>query len=85
MRNSVFLASLLLLQGCTVSVPFMTSLGSGDYNPLTLSSVDADKYAQDKQACIKQVQIQAVGDMNSNYNIMKFRECLIQKGYVLLS
>ena len=60
-------------------------LAVGDYNPLTVPTVDIEKYKQDKQACYKQVQSQTDANMSQNYNIVKFRECLIQKGYVLLS
>jgi hypothetical protein len=35
--------------------------------------------------CFKQVETQNSKYLAENYNIIKFRECLIQKGYVLLS
>jgi hypothetical protein len=85
MRTSLLLAGLLLLEGCSGAGALFASAGSGDYSPLTLPSVDVEKYNKDKQECIKQVQTQIDQNMNVNYNIMKFRECLIQKGYVLLS
>lgn len=85
MRTTLFLASLVLLQGCSVSSALRASQTVGDYSPLTLASVDPENYNKDKQECIKQVQKQVDNNMSVNYNIMKFRECLIQKGYVLLS
>jgi hypothetical protein len=85
MRTPLFIASLLILQGCTVTSAIFTSHAAGDFNPLTLPSIDVEKYNKDKQECFKLVQSQIDTQMTSNYNIMKFRECLIQKGYVLLS
>ena len=81
---SMFL--LLILQGCnSLSVASNQTSSSGDYNPLTVPSVDPEKYKLDKQLCFKKVESQNSKDMGRNYNIVKFRECLIQKGYVLLS
>ena len=81
---SMFL--LLILQGCnSLSVASNQTMSSGDYNPLTLPSVDPEKFKSDKQVCFKQVEAQVSKDMAVNYNIMKFRQCLIEKGYVLLS
>ena len=77
---------LLILQGCnSLSVASNQTSSSGDYNPLTLPSVDPEKYKSDKSLCFKQVEAQNSKDMGQNYNVVKFRECLIQKGYVLLS
>ena len=85
MRTHLFLVCLLLLQACSGTGALFSTVGSGDYNPLTLPTADAEKYNKDKQECINKVQTQIDHNMNVNYNIMKFRECLIQKGYVLLS
>ena len=85
MPKSLLLITLFALQGCSVTGALMSSLSLGDYNPLTVSTVNIEKYNQDKQACYKQVQSQTDANMAQNYNIIKFRECLIQKGYVLLS
>ena len=85
MPKSILLIALFALQGCSVTGALMSSPSLGDYNPLTVSTVNIEKYNQDKQACYKQVQSQTDANMAQNYNIIKFRECLIQKGYVLLS
>jgi len=85
MPKSLLLITLFALQGCSVTGALMSSPSLGDYNPLTVSTVNIEKYNQDKQACYKQVQSQIDAKMSQNYNIIKFRECLIQKGYVLLS
>ena len=85
MPKSLLLITLFALQGCSVTGALLSSPSLGDYNPLTVSTVNIEKYSQDKQACYKQVQSQTDANMAQNYNIIKFRECLIQKGYVLLS
>ena len=86
MKLSISLVILIALQGCSSIVgQLKQSESSGVYNPLTLASVDPVKYKLDKQLCFKQVENQNAKDMAQNYNIVKFRECLIQKGYVLLS
>jgi hypothetical protein len=78
--------TVLILQGCSsIGASFNQTSSSGDYNPLTVPSVDPEKYKSDKQLCFKQVEAQVSKDMTSNYNIVKFRQCLIEKGYVLLS
>ena len=85
MPKSLLLITLFAVQGCSVTGALLSSPSLGDYNPLTVSTVNIEKYNQDKQACYKQVQSQTDANMAQNYNIIKFRECLIQKGYVLLS
>lgn len=86
MRHLTFTAALLILQGCSsLGVGQDRTSSAGDCNPLTLPTVNVDKYNSDKQVCFKQVQSQTDANMAQNYNIVKFRECLIQKGYVLLS
>jgi hypothetical protein len=86
LRQLAFTAAFLMLQGCSSmgGGPERAS-NAGDFNPLTLPTVNVEKYNADKQACFKQVQSQIDTNMSQNYNIVKFRECLIQKGYVLLS
>ena len=80
------MVTLLVLQGCSsIGVASNQTSSSGDYNPLTVPSVDPEKYKSDKQLCFKQVENQNSKDMSVNYNILKFRQCLIEKGYVLLS
>lgn len=86
MRLALSLFTILILQGCSsIDVKFNQTSSSGDYNPLTLPTVDPDKYKSDKQLCFKQIEAQVSKEMYVNYNIVKFRQCLIEKGYVLLS
>jgi hypothetical protein len=79
--------ALLLCQGCTTLNTGSKGLdaSAGVYNPATLDSVDSNKYKADKQQCFKQVQSENENSMYEHNNILKFRECLIKKGYVLLS
>lgn len=86
MKLTLPILTLLILQGCS-SIGMVSNQTSsfGYYNPLTLPSVDPEKYRSDKQLCFKQVEAEVSKDMGQNYNVVKFRECLIQKGYVLLS
>ena len=86
MRLILSMVTLLVLQGCSsIGVASNQTSSSGDYSPLTVPSVDSEKYKSDKQLCFKQVEAQVSKDMASNNNITKFRQCLIEKGYVLLS
>ena len=86
MKRTLPILTILILQGCnSLSVASNQTSSSGDYNPLTVPSVDPEKYKSDKALCFKQVEAQVSKDMAVNYNVVKFRECLIQKGYVLLS
>ena len=86
MGLSLSLFTILILQGCSsIDVKFNQTSSSGDYNPLTLQTVDPEKFKSDKALCFKQTEAQVSKEMAVNYNIMKFRQCLIEKGYVLLS
>ena len=86
MSLALSLFTILILQGCSsIGVASNQTSSFGDYNPLTLPSVDPEKFKSDKQVCFKQVEAQVSKDMAVNYNIMKFRQCLIEKGYMLLS
>ena len=81
------LALTLICSGCT-SLP-TTGLNKdvmlGAYNPQTLDSVDAAKFKADKAQCYKQVESTADTSMSEPYNIVRFRDCLVKKGYVLMS
>ena len=79
--------ALLLCQGCTTLNTGSKGIdaSAGVYNPATLDSVDSNKYKADKQQCFKQIPSESENSMYEHNNILKFRECLIKKGYVLLS
>ena len=86
MKLTLSIVTLLVRQGCSsIGMASNQTSSSGDYNPLTVPSVDPEKYKSDKQLCFKQVETLISNDMAVNYNILKFRQCLIEKGYVLLS
>jgi hypothetical protein len=79
--------ALLLCQGCTTLNTGSKGIdaSAGVYNPATLDSVDSNKYKADKQQCFKQIQSESENSMYEHNSVIKFRECLIKKGYVLLS
>ena len=87
MKHVFLAAALLILQGCATLNPrsLNSDASSGSYNPLTLESVDANKYKADKQQCYKQVEAEIETSMMEHFNIIKFRDCLVKKGYVLMS
>jgi hypothetical protein len=87
MKYFFLAAAMLILQGCSTfnKAPLNTVSSSGSYNPLTLESVDANKYKSDKQQCFKQVEAETESSMMEQFNVIKFRECLVKKGYVLMS
>lgn len=86
MKQSLSMILILILHGCSsIGMVSNQTSSSGDYNPLTLPSVDPEKYKSDKALCFKQVEALVSKDMAVNYNILMFRQCLIEKGYVLLS
>lgn len=87
MKRYLILFMIVFLQACATQHlgPLISESSSSDYNPLTTDNVDAKRYQADKQQCYKQVQDQSELKMSDRYNVIKFRECLVQKGYVLMS
>ena len=87
MRLTLLVFILLALQGCSIvgSLSSDSVTSSGNFNPLTLQSVDPEKYKADKAQCYKEAQTRSDGNMSDHFNIIKFRQYLVQKGYVLLS
>ena len=79
--------ALFLCQGCTTLNSGALSLDStsSPYNPMTIDGVDANKFKTDKQQCYKQVQTDAATPMSDYYNVIKFRDCLVKKAYVLMN
>ena len=87
MKNSFLCVALVVFQGCTTANNGVLTQhsSSGSYNPQTIDSVDPNKYKADKQQCYKQVEAESETSMMEHYNIIKFRDCLAKKGYVLMS
>ena len=88
--NRTLALTITLALNCTAcsnlpTASLSTEVLPGAYNPLTLDSVDAAKYKADKAQCYQQVQSTAESSMSDHYNIIKFRDCLVKKGYVLLT
>ena len=86
MKTAWALMTLVFIQACSTQMVSLNSeSGLNDYNPQTTENVDDKRYQADKQQCYKQVQDQSELKMSERYNVIKFRECLIQKAYILLS
>jgi len=69
----------------TVNYLFLNWDSIMTYNPMTIDGVDANKFKTDKQQCYKQVQTDAATPMSDHYNVIKFRDCLVKKAYVLMN
>ena len=75
---------LLTLQAC--SGLYLTSeVLKGEFSPLTPAGTNNQAFQEDRALCIKQIEKEVGKLINENFAIIKFRNCLIQKGYVLLS
>jgi hypothetical protein len=87
MKYLLSCAALVLCQGCTTLSNGVLNQhpASSAYNPQTIETVDANKYMTDKQLSFKKVQAESESSMAEQHQIIKFRDCLMKKGYVLLS
>ena len=75
---------LLTLQACSgmyMSGPMMR----GEFSPLTPAGTNNEAFQEDRSSCLKQIEKEVGQLINENFAIIMFRNCLIQKGYVLLS
>jgi len=52
---------------------------------LTPAGTNNEAFQEDRSSCLKQIEKEVGQLINENFAIIKFRNCLIQKGYVLLS
>ena len=84
MRKVVGLLILTMTQACT-NVSLNSSALTSDFAPLIAPGTNKTTFEQDKGICFKEVQEAFGQKINENFAIIKFRNCLIQKGYVLLS
>ena len=84
MRKVVGLLILTMTQACT-NVSLDSSAFTRDFSPLIAPGANKTTFEQDKGICFKEVQEAFGQKINENFAIIKFRNCLIQKGYVLLS
>jgi hypothetical protein len=87
MKRTLTLTLALICSACSnlPTAAIAPDVMQGAFNPQTLDSVDAANYKADKALCYKQVQSTAESSMSDHYNIIKFRDCLVKKGYVLMS
>ena len=75
---------LLTLQACSGMYRGSEDM-RGEFSPLTPAGTNKEAFQEDRSACLKQVENEVGQLINENFAIIKFRNCLIQKGYVLLS
>ena len=75
---------MLTLQACSGLYLSSESL-KREFSPLTPADTNKEAFQEDRSSCLKQVEKEVGQLINENFAIIKFRNCLIQKGYVLLS
>ena len=86
----MFCSVALLLCGCSVQTEILSRPvnQTSSYGPDANKDgreADHQKYLIDKEECSKQVQAQTKLAMTEATTIAKFRKCLIDRGYVLMS
>ena len=80
----------LILQACGIAPTFVAEepVLSGPFFPVAQKdgrAVDYAVYQGDRQRCWKQARSENDLDMTESVNIMRFRNCLIKRGYLLMS
>ncbi|MDE3234007.1 MAG: hypothetical protein KGN99_11920 [Pseudomonadota bacterium] len=75
---------MLTLQACS-GMYRSSEVLQGEFSPLTPAGTNKEAFQEDRSSCLKQVEKEVGKLINENFAIIKFRNCLIQKGYVLLS
>ena len=78
----MFVAALIALQGCAVNSPSSQVPG---YNPVTEPANDTPQFRMDQQACWHEVEKAWPQAQQNNAAVIQFRQCLLNKGYRLLS
>ena len=83
MMKLLLATALITLQGCAMTVA--TSPVPG-YSPLTVPANDTPQFRIDQQACIQAVdKAWGAAAQRDNVAVIQFRQCLVNKGYRLLS
>ena len=75
---------LLSIQACS-GMYLGNDVLRGEFSPLTPAGTNMEAFQEDRSICLLQVEKEVGKLINENFAIIKFRNCLIQKGYVLLS
>ena len=78
----MFIAALIALQACATS--FTPSQVPG-YIPVTQPANDTPQFRLDQQACWNEVDKAWPQGRQENVAVVQFRQCLVNKGYRLLS
>jgi hypothetical protein len=79
-----------ILQACGVASTHVADapMPSGQFIPVALKdgrSAEPATYQGDRQACWTQIRSENNLDMTEAVNVMRFRSCLIKRGYLLMS
>jgi hypothetical protein len=72
----------LALQGCSIHMPLKQVPG---LRPITQPANDTPQFQLDEQACLNEVDKIWPNARHENAAVIQFRQCLITKGYRLLS
>jgi hypothetical protein len=85
-KNFFCACALLMLSACSSNWSLSLPTTNGNYVPdVNLKGEERRKYEEDVALCQKQILKQYGDKYISNNAIIDVRQCLIQKGYVLLS
>lgn len=77
---------LISIVGCSTHWPSYMPISHGDFAPeVSLIREDRRKYEEDVSACQKEILRIYGNNYIANNAIIDMRQCLIKKGYVLLS
>ena len=77
-------SALLALQGCALQ----TTSGFNEvpgFAPVTVPANDTPQFRLDQQACLSEVNKTWAHALQENAAVIQFRQCLVNKGYRLLS
>ena len=78
----MFVAALIALQGCAVN---SNHSQAPVYKPVTEPANDTPQFRIDQQACMNEVDKAWPQGRQDNAAVIQFRQCLVNKGYRLLS
>ena len=78
----MFVAALITLQGCVVT---STPSPAPGFTPVTFPANDTPQFRIDQQACLNEVDKAWPQSRQDNAAVIQFRQCLVNKGYRLLS
>ncbi len=78
----LILIMIAALQGCAVNTGLNQVKG---FTPVTVPANDTPQFHIDQQACMAEVERTWANALQENAAVIQFRQCLVHKGYRLLS